>query len=97
MRLSSQRLQHPLFLDSLQAPFQKIDLQGLLADFALELRHLRLIPAPLSQARERIACAVAKLLPPAVQQVRIYFKCAGHFSHAGAGIQPLQRGHLHFF
>jgi hypothetical protein len=33
--ISSQRLQHPLFLDALQAPLQKINLQGLLADLAL--------------------------------------------------------------
>jgi len=36
-RFSSQRLQHPLFLDALQAPLQKIELQRLLADFAFQL------------------------------------------------------------
>ena len=30
----------PLFLDALQAPLQKIDLQGLLADLALQLRYV---------------------------------------------------------
>jgi hypothetical protein len=34
-RISSQRLQHPLLLDALQAPLQKIDLQRLLANLAL--------------------------------------------------------------
>jgi hypothetical protein len=43
LRLSSQRLQHPLFFDALQAPLQKIDLQCLLADFPLQLCHPVLI------------------------------------------------------
>jgi hypothetical protein len=48
IRLSSQRLLHPLFLDSLPAPLPNIDLQNLLSDLALQLSHFRLIPAPLS-------------------------------------------------
>ena len=97
MRLSSQSLQHPLFLDSLQAPLQKIHLQGLLADLALQLRNLRFIAAALSEPRERVAGTVAELLPPAVQQVRVHFECAGNFGYAGTRLQPLQRCYLHFF
>ena len=37
-RLSSQCLQFPLLVDALQAPLQKINLQRLLADLALQLR-----------------------------------------------------------
>src|SRR5271168_3350597 len=44
-RISSQRLQHPLFLDALQAPLQKIDFQGLLTDLAFELGDTPVGPA----------------------------------------------------
>ena len=54
-RISSQCLQHPLFLDALQAPLQKIDLQRLLADLPLQLRDPAFRPALLSVARKRIA------------------------------------------
>src|SRR5215467_9487145 len=37
-RTSSQCLQHPLLLDALQAPFQKIDLQRLLTNLTFQLR-----------------------------------------------------------
>jgi predicted dehydrogenase len=38
-RISSQGLQHPLFLDALHEPLQRINLQSLLADLALHLRN----------------------------------------------------------
>src|ERR1700680_180436 len=43
-RISSQRLQHPLFLDALQAPLQKIDFQGLLADVGFSFSDCPLRP-----------------------------------------------------
>jgi hypothetical protein len=48
-------LQHPLFLDALQAPFQKIDFQCLLADLALQFSDPAFRPARLPVAREGVA------------------------------------------
>jgi len=44
-RSSSGRLQFPLLVDALQAPFRKTDLQRLLADLTLQLRDPALLPA----------------------------------------------------
>jgi hypothetical protein len=43
----------PLLLDALQAPFQKINLQRLLTDLALQLRHLVRVQPPLARAGKR--------------------------------------------
>jgi len=96
-RLSSQRLQHPLFLDSLQAPLQKIDFHSLLPDFALQLCHFGLIPAPLSHTGKRVAGAMAKFLPPPMQQIRVDFKGAGHLGGRRPHLQLPNRSQLHFF
>jgi hypothetical protein len=65
-------LQHPLFLDALQAPLQKIDLQYLLADFAFQLRDapFRLPLLPVSE--KHIAWRLAK--PPAAWHVGVHFQ-----------------------
>ncbi len=68
-RISSQRLQHPLLFDALRAPLQKNDLQGLLPHLPFQFGDLTLRPAPGPVARESIARPLAKLSPPAVQNV----------------------------
>src|SRR6266581_9154422 len=60
-RTSSQCLQPPLLLDALQAPLQKIDLQRLLADLALQLGDPAFGPALLAIARKDVARALAEL------------------------------------
>src|ERR1700680_2644952 len=77
-RLSSQCLQHPLFLDALQAPLQKIDFQSLLANLPFQLSDFGFIPAPLSASRKGVARTMTEFLPPPVQQVRVDFKRASH-------------------
>jgi hypothetical protein len=47
-RLSSHGLQLPLFVDPLQAPLQKINLQGLLSNLALQFSHTAFFPPPLT-------------------------------------------------
>ena len=54
-RLSRPGLQHPLFFGALPAPFQKIDLHGLLTNLAFHLRHSAFIPSPLAGTRKSIA------------------------------------------
>jgi hypothetical protein len=58
-----------LFLDMLQASPQKIDLQGLTADLALQLGDPALLGTALPIAGERPGTVVLELAPPAVQDV----------------------------
>jgi hypothetical protein len=95
-RLSSQCLQHPLFLDALQAPLQKIDLQGLLANLALQFGDLSFIPAPYAGPRKRIPWAFAEFLLPSVQRVRVHFKGPCYFRRRGTILQPPDGGSFHF-
>jgi hypothetical protein len=76
-RISSQRLQHPLLLDALQAPLQKIDLPGRLADLALQPGDAAFRPAPGSVARKRVAWPAPELPSPAVQDVGIDLRLFG--------------------
>jgi hypothetical protein len=66
-RTSRRCLQHPLFFDALQAPLQKIDLHRLLADLALQLRHLAFRPAALTLTRKSASRSLPELTHPAVQ------------------------------
>ena len=50
----SRALQHPLFLDALQATLQKIDLQRLLADLPFQLRKPAFRPALLPVTRKDV-------------------------------------------
>jgi hypothetical protein len=56
----------PLFVDPLQAPLQKINLQGLLSNLALQFSHTAFFPPPLTCAWKRVARPLPKLLPPAM-------------------------------
>ena len=93
-RTASQYLQHPLFLDALQAPLQKIDLQDLLADLPLQIRHTPLRPARLSIARKCLTRPLAELLSPSVQHVRAHFQPARHLCHRNPLLQPPDGGQL---
>src|ERR1700674_1020642 len=73
-RTSSQCLQHPLLLDALQAPLQKIDFQRLLADFALQLGDAAFRPALLAVAWKDIAWSLTELPPPAVQLIGVHLQ-----------------------
>src|SRR5260221_4616592 len=96
-RISSQSLQHPLLLDALQAPFQKIDLQGLLADLALQLSDAAFRPALRSVARKRVAWPTPELPPPAVQHVGIDLQRPRRFADGSPLLQPPHRGQLELF
>src|SRR5450432_1920854 len=93
-RISSQRLQHPLFLDALQAPLQKIDFQGLLADLAFEFRYAPFGPALASVTRKHVAWTLPDLTPPAVQHVRVHFQRPRHLADGTPSLQPLHRSQL---
>jgi len=58
----------------LQAPLQKIDLQRLLTNFALQLRNVRLLPPSLALAWKRIGGAVMEFSPPTMEDIRIDFE-----------------------
>src|SRR5665213_1236385 len=88
-RISSQGLQHPLFLDALQAPLQKINLQGLLADLALQLRNPPFGPALLAVPRKHVAWPLANLTPPAVQHVGVHLQRPRHLAQGNPLLQPL--------
>gem|GEM_PF-3391810 len=77
-RLSAQCLQHPPFFDALQAPFQKIDLECLLADFSFQLGHAAVVRMPIPQTRKGVLSRMLEILPPAVQQVRINLARSRH-------------------
>jgi hypothetical protein len=62
-RLGCPRLRLPL-LDVLQAPFQKINLQQLLADLALQLRHLVWFQTPPVNPGKGSSRRAAELLVP---------------------------------
>src|SRR5919198_3469831 len=91
-RTSSQCLQHPLLLDALQAPLQKIDLQRLLTNLALQLRDPAFRPALLSVAREHIARTLTEFPPPAVQNVRVYLQRPRRFANGYPLFQPPHGG-----
>src|SRR6202035_256245 len=93
-RTSSQCLQHPLLLDALQAPLQKIDLQRLLADLALQVSDPAFGPALLPVTRKRIAWPLADLTPPAVQNVWVHFQSPSHLAQRYPLLQPLDRRQL---
>jgi len=94
LRISIQRLQHPLLLDALQAPLQEIDLQRLLADLALQLGDPVFRPAPLPVAGKSVARPLPGLTPSAVQHVGIHFQRARHLSYRNPFFQPPYRGQL---
>jgi hypothetical protein len=54
---------HPLLLDALQAPLQKIDLHRLLTDLPLQLGDPALAPARLPDIRRRLGCYPGSLRP----------------------------------
>jgi len=87
-RISSQRLQHPLFLDALQAPLQKIDLQCLLTDLSFQLGHPPFRPALLAIARKHVAWGLSEFAPPAVQHVRVDFHPSRHLRDRYTLLQP---------
>src|SRR6202034_393655 len=87
-RFSSQRLQHPLFLDALQAPLQKIELQRLLADFTFQLGDPPFGPALLPVARKYIARPLAALTPPAEQRDGVYLQPPRHLAGRSPLLQP---------
>jgi hypothetical protein len=81
-------------VDALQAPLQKIDLHGLLTDFALQFRDPPFRPALLAVARKRVARAVAKLTAPAVQYVGVDLQRPRHFGDRHPLLQPPHGGQL---
>jgi len=62
-------LSQSLLFDALQAPFQKIDLQRLLPDLALQLGNAPFRPAPLPMTGKGGARPLPELTAPAMQQV----------------------------
>src|SRR5919198_1221833 len=96
-RISSQCLQHPLLLDALQAPLQKIDLQRLLTDLALQLRDPAFRPALLSVARKHITRTLTELAPPAVQHVGVYLQRPRRFADGYPLFQPPHSGQFELF
>src|SRR5450755_4527340 len=88
----SQCLQHPLLLDALQAPLQKIDLQRLLADLALQLGDAAFRPALLAVARKDIARSLTELPPPAVQHVGVHLQRPRRLAHGYPLFQPPYSG-----
>jgi hypothetical protein len=92
--LCSQCLQHPLFLDALQAPLQKIDFQGLLADLALQLSDAAFGPSLLAVAREGVAWPGPELPPPAVQDIGVDLQRPCRLSYGNPLFQPPHRGQL---
>jgi hypothetical protein len=84
-------LQLPLFVDALQAPFQKINLQGLLPNFPLQFGHPAFFPPPLTRAWKRVPRTLPKFLPPAMQQVRINLKHPRHLPNRRPPLQSLRR------
>src|SRR5438309_5606775 len=78
-RISIRYLQHPLFFDALQAPLQKIDLQRLLTDLALQFCNAPFRPAPLPVTWKGVARSLTKLTPPAMQQVGVDFQRPRYF------------------
>jgi hypothetical protein len=82
-RLSSQCLQNPMFLDSLEATLQKINFLSLLPDLPFQLGDFAFVPATFPKARKSVAGAVAELLAPLMQQIRVDSAClySRHYSH----------------
>src|SRR5439155_27342228 len=68
-RISIRYLQHPLFFDALQAPLQKIDLQRLLTDLALQFCNASFRLAPLPVSVKGVARSLTNLPPPAILPV----------------------------
>src|ERR1035441_7060487 len=93
-RRSRQYLQHPLFLDALQAPLQKIDLQSLLTDLPFQLGNPALAPARLPVAGKRIAGPLPKLTPPTVQYIGVDFQRPRRLGQRYPCFQPPYRGQL---
>src|SRR5579884_1405318 len=93
-RISSPCLQHPLLVDALQATLQKIDLQGLLADLAFQLRDPAIRPALLPVTRKRVAWPLTELTPPAVQHVGIHLQRSRGFRDRHPLLQAPHRGQL---
>jgi len=75
-----QRLQHPLFLDALQALLQKIDLQCLLAHLTLQLGYPTFAPAPLAYPWKRVLRTLPELTSPTVQHARFYLQSPRYLS-----------------
>jgi glycosyltransferase involved in cell wall biosynthesis len=78
----------------MQAPFQKIDLQCLLPDLALQLGDAPFRPAPLPLTGKRVARPLSELLAPTMQHVGVDFHRPRYIGDANASLQPLHRGHL---
>jgi len=94
LRISSRYLQHPLFLDALQAPLQKIDLHRLATDLAFQFRDLALGPAPLPVAGKSVARRLPELTLPAMQHVRADFQPARHLGRRNPCFQTPYGGQL---
>jgi hypothetical protein len=77
-------LQLPLFLDMLQAPLQKIDLQRLATDLTFQLGDPALLLPPLAIACECLGTVIAQLAPPAVQDIRVHLAGSRHFGDPAA-------------
>ena len=86
-----------MFLDALQAPLQKIDLQRLLPHLPFQLRHACFVPASLPAAGKRIARSTAEFVPPAVQHFRSYFKRPRYFRTRRPRFKPLDAASFNFF
>jgi hypothetical protein len=97
LRTSSQCLQHPLFLDALQAPLQKINLQCLLANLPLQFGDPAFRPALFAVAGESISGPLAELLPPPLQDIRAHLQRAGRFRNRYPLFQPPDGGQLELF
>src|SRR5450755_4021010 len=85
---------HPSLKPTLQAALQKIDLQRLLTDLALQVGDPAFRPALPPIARKHVARPLPELTPPVVQHVRVHFQSASHFAQRHPLFQPLDRRQL---
>src|SRR5262249_17471735 len=81
----------------LQAPPQKIDLQGLAADFALQFGDPRLLLSPLAVASKCLESVIAQFASPAVQNIGVHFAGSRHFGDSRTQFQASDRSFLKLF
>jgi hypothetical protein len=87
-------LQHPLFLDALQATLQKIDLKDLLPDLPFQFRNPAFRPALFPIAGEDVARPCAEFPPSPMPHIRVYFQPACYLGDRYPLLQPPDGGQL---
>src|SRR5579863_4632287 len=81
-------------IDTLQTALQKIYLQGLLADLALQLSDAAFGPALFPVARKRVTWPCPELPLPALQHVRVDLQRSRRLADGNPLLQPPHRGQL---